>query len=110
VRAVPTAFPARKLSGARARRSRYRSVYGRIVIGRFMPHFPPVPRSKSWCSSWRSCRAWPASARRAALVLLKKREALLEPLGQAMREAAAAIRVCADLRQSRHDESMCGVP
>lgn len=37
----------------------------------------------------------PRSARRAALVLLKKREALLEPLGQAMREAAAAIRVCA---------------
>jgi recombination protein RecR len=37
----------------------------------------------------------PRSARRAALVLLKKRETLLEPLGQAMREAAAAIRVCA---------------
>jgi recombination protein RecR len=36
----------------------------------------------------------PRSARRAALVLLKKREVLLEPLGQAMREAAAAIRVC----------------
>jgi recombination protein RecR len=36
----------------------------------------------------------PRSARRAALVLLKKREALLEPLGQAMREAAAAIRIC----------------
>jgi recombination protein RecR len=36
----------------------------------------------------------PRSARRAALVLLKKREALLEPLGQAMREAAAAIRTC----------------
>ncbi|HEX4157304.1 MAG TPA: recombination mediator RecR [Rhizomicrobium sp.] len=36
----------------------------------------------------------PRSARRAALVLLKKREILLEPLGQAMREAAAAIRVC----------------
>ena len=36
----------------------------------------------------------PRSARRAALVLLKKREALLEPLGQAMREAAAAIRSC----------------
>ncbi|HEX3430057.1 MAG TPA: recombination mediator RecR [Rhizomicrobium sp.] len=36
----------------------------------------------------------PRSARRAALVLLKKRESLLEPLGQAMREAAAAIRVC----------------
>src|SRR3569832_2336903 len=36
----------------------------------------------------------PRSARRAALVLLKKREALLEPLGAAMREAAAAIRGC----------------
>jgi recombination protein RecR len=36
----------------------------------------------------------PRSARRAALVLLKKRETLLEPLGQAMREAASAIRVC----------------
>lgn len=36
----------------------------------------------------------PRSARRAALVLLKKREALLEPLGLAMREAASAIRVC----------------
>jgi recombination protein RecR len=36
----------------------------------------------------------PRSARRAALVLLKKRETLLEPLGAAMREAAAAIRNC----------------
>jgi recombination protein RecR len=36
----------------------------------------------------------PRSARRAALALLKKREALLEPLGNAMRDAAAAIRVC----------------
>jgi recombination protein RecR len=36
----------------------------------------------------------PRSARRAALVLLKKRETLLEPLGQAMRDAAAAIRSC----------------
>lgn len=36
----------------------------------------------------------PRSARRAALVLLKKRETLLEPLGRAMRDAAAAIRVC----------------
>ncbi|HEX9159505.1 MAG TPA: recombination mediator RecR [Rhizomicrobium sp.] len=36
----------------------------------------------------------PRSARRAALVLLKKRETLLEPLGQAMRDAAAAIRGC----------------
>jgi recombination protein RecR len=36
----------------------------------------------------------PRSARRAALVLLKKRETLLEPLGAAMRDAAAAIRNC----------------
>ena len=36
----------------------------------------------------------PRSARRAALVLLKKREALLEPLGSAMRDAAQAIKVC----------------
>ena len=36
----------------------------------------------------------PRSARRAALDLLKKREALMEPLAQAMREAAAAIKTC----------------
>lgn len=36
----------------------------------------------------------PRSARRAALVLLKKREALLEPLSFALRDAAAAIRQC----------------
>jgi recombination protein RecR len=36
----------------------------------------------------------PRSARRAALALLKKREALLEPLGAAMRDAASAIRLC----------------
>src|SRR5271169_3967146 len=36
----------------------------------------------------------PRSARRVALVLLKKREALLEPLAAAMRAAATAIRVC----------------
>ena len=36
----------------------------------------------------------PRSARRAALALLKKREALLEPLGAAMRDAASAIKVC----------------
>ena len=38
----------------------------------------------------------PRSARRAALALLKKREALLEPLGTAMRDASAAIKVCGD--------------
>jgi len=37
----------------------------------------------------------PRSARRAALALLKKREALLEPLSTALRQAASAIRVCA---------------
>jgi recombination protein RecR len=36
----------------------------------------------------------PRSARRAALDLLKKRETLMEPLSQAMREAAAAIKTC----------------
>ena len=36
----------------------------------------------------------PRSARRAALVLLKKRDVLLEPLAQAMQDAAAAIRPC----------------
>ena len=36
----------------------------------------------------------PRSARRAALALLKKREALLEPLFGAMRDAAAAIKTC----------------
>ena len=36
----------------------------------------------------------PRSARRAALALLKKREALLEPLSLALRAAAAAIRSC----------------
>src|ERR1700760_3598847 len=37
----------------------------------------------------------PRSARRAALVLLKKREALLDPLSTALREAAAAVKTCA---------------
>jgi recombination protein RecR len=36
----------------------------------------------------------PRSARRAALALLKKREQLLEPLGNAMRDAASAIKTC----------------
>jgi len=36
----------------------------------------------------------PRSARRAALALLKRREAMLEPLSAAMRDAAAAIRTC----------------
>ncbi|MGH6829431.1 MAG: recombination mediator RecR, partial [Rhizomicrobium sp.] len=36
----------------------------------------------------------PRSARRAALVLLKKRDSLLEPMAQAMTQAAAATRSC----------------
>jgi recombination protein RecR len=36
----------------------------------------------------------PRSARRAALVLLKKRETLLEPLAQAMARAAEALKTC----------------
>ena len=36
----------------------------------------------------------PRSARRAALHLMKKREALLEPLARAAAEAAAAVSVC----------------
>jgi recombination protein RecR len=36
----------------------------------------------------------PRSARRAALALLKKRDTLLEPLAQAMTDAAAAIKPC----------------
>ncbi len=36
----------------------------------------------------------PRSARRAALVLLKKRDLFLEPLAQAMQEAAAATKNC----------------
>src|SRR5204863_4879072 len=36
----------------------------------------------------------PRSARRAALALLKKRDTLLEPLAEAMTDAAAAIKPC----------------
>ena len=36
----------------------------------------------------------PRSARRAALVLLKKRDTLLEPLSTALHDAAAAIQTC----------------
>jgi len=36
----------------------------------------------------------PRSARRVALTLLKKRETLLDPLAAALRDAAAAIRIC----------------
>jgi len=37
----------------------------------------------------------PRSARRAALYLIKRRETVMEPLGAAMRAAAAAVRTCA---------------
>ena len=37
----------------------------------------------------------PRSARRAALYLIKRRETVMEPLGAAMRSAAAAVRTCA---------------
>ena len=36
----------------------------------------------------------PRSARRAALHLIKKREALLTPLAEALKDAASAIRIC----------------
>jgi recombination protein RecR len=36
----------------------------------------------------------PRSARRAALAMLKRREQLLEPLGEAIAEAAARVRTC----------------
>jgi recombination protein RecR len=50
----------------------------------------------------------PRSARRAALVLLKRREALLEPLGAAMRDAAAAIRTC-EICGNLDTESPCSL-
>ncbi len=37
----------------------------------------------------------PRSARRAALHLIRRREALMEPLARALAEAASAIRICA---------------
>jgi len=36
----------------------------------------------------------PRSARRAALALMKRKEALMEPLGRAITEAAAAVSIC----------------
>ncbi len=36
----------------------------------------------------------PRSARRAALALMKKKEALMEPLGKAIADAAAAVSIC----------------
>src|ERR1700680_988201 len=54
----------------------------------------------------------PRSARRAALVLLKKRDLLLEPLAAAMAEAAAATRsceICGTLDTVRA-RTICGAP
>ncbi|MDD9332209.1 MAG: recombination protein RecR, partial [Bartonella sp.] len=36
----------------------------------------------------------PRSARRAALYLIKKKETLLEPLGEALQETANKVRIC----------------
>ncbi len=40
------------------------------------------------------CRGWGRVRRRAALHLIKKKEALLVPLGGAMQEAAEKVRIC----------------
>src|SRR5690349_24112656 len=50
----------------------------------------------------------PRSARRAALVLLKKRDLLLEPLAAAMRDAAAAIKPC-DICGNLDTASPCAI-
>jgi recombination protein RecR len=50
----------------------------------------------------------PRSARRAALVLLKKRDLLLEPLAMAMTEAAAATRSC-EICGNLDSQSPCAI-
>jgi len=50
----------------------------------------------------------PRSARRAALVLLKKRDTLLKPLADAMQDAAAAIRDC-EVCGNLDTVSPCGI-
>lgn len=50
----------------------------------------------------------PRSARRAALVLLKKRDVLLEPLASAMTEAAAATRSC-EICGNLDSQSPCAI-
>jgi recombination protein RecR len=50
----------------------------------------------------------PRSARRAALVLLKKRDLLLEPLASAMTEAAAATRSC-EICGNLDSQSPCAI-
>ena len=54
----------------------------------------------------------PRSARRAALHLIKKREALLEPLARAAAEAAAAVVVCPECGNvdTRSPCSICADP
>jgi recombination protein RecR len=54
----------------------------------------------------------PRSARRAALTLIKKREALMEPLGRALAEAAAAVKVCGSCGNvdTRDPCSICSDP
>ena len=48
----------------------------------------------------------PRSARRAALVLLKKRDLLLEPLAAAMARSGGGDAILRDLRQSRHRQRL----
>jgi recombination protein RecR len=50
----------------------------------------------------------PRSARRAALALLKKRDTLLEPLAEALREAADAILTC-DVCGNLDTQSPCAI-
>jgi recombination protein RecR len=54
----------------------------------------------------------PRSARRAALHLMKKKDALLEPLARAAAEAAAAVSVCSVCGNvdTRDPCSVCGSP
>jgi recombination protein RecR len=54
----------------------------------------------------------PRSARRAALHLMKKREALLEPLARVAAEAAAAVKVCSVCGNldTRNPCSICADP
>ena len=51
----------------------------------------------------------PRSARRAALVLLKKRDLLLEPLAAAMQRSGRGDAILRNLRQSRYRQSPCAI-
>jgi len=95
----------------RADRDRSLRSDGRIVMAYSWPHFPPVPRSKSWCSSLAKLpglAAFRAPGRRS--VLLKKREALARAPRPGDARSGGLRSASRRLRQSRHDESMCGVP